>query len=492
MRILSRISRLVTVLTVVFVAGCGGGSVSTTAVPSTAVPTTPVTATPATTTSSTFSIGGSVTGLSSGMSVTLLDNGSDSSTVSANSAFTFPTQLASGASYSVTVGNNPAGQTCAVTNGSGTVSTANVTNVAVACTAVTESVLYSFGTSNSDGHFPYGGLIMDGAGNLYGTTVNGGTNGAGAVFKITAAGTESILYSFGTGNGDGQNPYASLVMDGSGNLYGTTYNGGTNGVGTVFKITPTGAESVLHAFGAIPDGQNPYAGLIMDSSGNLYGTTYNGGTNSVGTVFKITAAGAESVLHAFGPGPDGQNPYGGLILDGSGNLYGTTSSGGTNNVGAAFKITPTGTESVLHSFGTGSDGQNPYAGLILDGSGNLYGTTYSGGTNHTGTVFKITPTGSESVLYAFGTSPDGQNPYASLILDGAGNLYGTTAIGGTNNKGTVFKITQTGSESVLYSFGASPDGQNPNAGLIMDSMGNLYGTTVSGGMYTDGTVFKIN
>ena len=178
-------------------------------------------------------------------------------------------------------------------------------------------------------------------------------------------------------------------MDGSGNLYGTTAAGGTSNKGTVFKITPNGPESVLYSFAGVPDGQYPNAGLIMDGSGNLYGTTLVGGANGPGTVFKITPNGTESVLYSFANGSDGQDPYAGLIMDGSGNLYGTTVYGGTSNNGTVFKITPNGTESLLYSFGTGSDGQYPNAGLIMDVSGNLYGTTYNGGTNGVGTVFKI-------------------------------------------------------------------------------------------------------
>ena len=357
-----------------------------------------------------------------------------------------------------------------------------------------KDVLYSFATG-SDGQNPAAGLIMDGSGNLYGTTYNGGTNGVGTVFKITPTGTESVLYSFGTGL-DGQAPYAGLIMDVSGNLYGTTPSGGTNGVGTVFKINPAGTESVLYSFGTGSDGQNPNAGLIMDLSGNLYGTTYNGGTNgttSYGTVFKITAAGAESVLHSFGTGSDGMAPAAGLFMDGSGNLYGTTVNGGTHGYGTVFTITAAGSESVLYSFGTASgDGQYPHAGLIMDGSGNLYGTTPSGGTIGVGTVFKITPTGTESLLHSFGTGSDGQAPSAGLIMDLSGNLYGTTSVGGTNGFGTVFKISAAGTESVLYSFATGLDGRNPVAGLIMDVSGNLYGTTELGGTNGVGTVFKIN
>ena len=188
---------------------------------------------------------------------------------------------------------------------------------------------------------------------------------------------------------------AGLLQDASGNLYGTTFAGGTNGYGTVFKVTPAGVETVLYSFSGGTDGQYPQAGLIQDASGNLYGTTYGidlyGGTNSNGTVFKVTPSGVGTVLYSFGTGTDGNYPYAGLIQDASGNLYGTTTGGGANNKGTVFKVTPAGVETVLHSFGTGTDGRYPYAGLIQDTSGNLYGTTHGGGTNNIGTVFKISP-----------------------------------------------------------------------------------------------------
>jgi uncharacterized repeat protein (TIGR03803 family) len=323
-----------------------------------------------------------------------------------------------------------------------------------------------------------------------------------ASYNIDVKWTESILVSFNGANGD--TPWAGLVIDGAGNLYGTTSLGGTNNTGTVFKISPSGTESVLHSF-AVPgetDGDGPYAGLVMDSAGNLYGTTAGGGTNGTGTVFKISPSGAESVIYSFAaPGGTGPlSPYfASLLMDSAGNLYGTTASGGTNDTGTVFKLSASGTESVLHSFGpyNGTDGDAPDAGLIMDSDGTLYGTTNEGGTNKTGTVFKISASGAESVLYSFGV-PGGLDAYSpefeSLVMDGAGNLYGTTASGGTNNTGTVFKISASGVESVLYSFGPSSgtDGDSPYAGLIMDTAGNLYGTTRVGGAFGRGTVFKLS
>ena len=268
-----------------------------------------------------------------------------------------------------------------------------------------------------------------------------------------------------------------------------------------------GTESVLWSYGTPGDGQDPRAGLIMDSAGNLFGTTSSGGANGQGTVFEVPKSasgyGAESVLWSFGAPGDGQAPRAGLLTDGSCNLYGTTTYGGAYGYGAVFEIPKTasgyGTESVLWSFGAPGDGQDPRADLIMDSAGNLFGTTSSGGAGGNGTVFEIPKTtsgyGTESVLWSFGATPDGQNPQAGLLMDNYGNLFGTTSSGGANSHGAVFEIPKTasgyGTESVLWSFGATPDGQNPQAGLIMDNYGNLFGTTSGGGANGHGAVFEI-
>jgi uncharacterized repeat protein (TIGR03803 family) len=340
---------------------------------------------------------------------------------------------------------------------------------------------------------------MDSAGNLYGTTEGGGANAEGTVFKIDATGAESVLYSFGGSTTDGAGPQAGLIMDGAGNLYGTTFSGGANSYyGTVFKLSASGTESILHSFGVVTSGdaENPHAGVIMDGAGNLYGTTYGGGANGDGAVYEISATGKESVLYSFPFGTnDNGSPDASLIMDGAGNLYGTTAFGGANNGGTVFKIGTAGSESTLYSFGSSaSDGWYPDAPLIMDDNGNLYGTTAEGGTNNDGTVFEINVSGIESVLYSFGSSAaDGVKPLAGLIMDTDGNLYGTTYSGGANDDGTVFKISVGGNESVLYSFGSgSTDGAKPASGLIIDSSGNLYGTTQAGGTINYGTVFKID
>jgi uncharacterized repeat protein (TIGR03803 family) len=308
--------------------------------------------------------------------------------------------------------------------------------------AQTLTLLHSFAGGNTDGSTPWAGLVRDSSGNLYGTTYYGGTGGAGVVFKTTSTGTTTILHSFAGGNSDGAYPsFGSLVRDSSGNLYGTTYSGGTGGEGVVFKTTSTGTTTILHSFaGGNSDGAYAFAGLVMDSSGNLYGTTYYGGTGGAGVVFKTTSTGTTTILHSFSGGnSDGANPYAGLDMDSSGNLYGTTYSGSTGGAGVVFKTTSTGTTTVLHSFtGGNSDGANPYAGLVMDSSGNLYGTTYSGGA---GVVFKTTSTGTTTILHSFaGGNSDGAHPYAGLVMDSSGNLYGTSLQGGSGGFGVVFKL----------------------------------------------------
>ena len=393
---------------------------------------------------SAYTVSGTVAGLAAGESVSVQDNGQDTLALSANGAFSFPVNMDTGAAYAITVQSHTPGIACSVANGSGTVGSSNVTGIGISCAAGTQSVLYSFGATATDGLNPGAAQLTVNAGNFYGTTEKGGENGYGAVYKITAAGTESVLYSFGATASDGAGPVGGLIVDSAGNLYGTTVQGGAKHHGTVFKISAAGTESLLYSFGATAsDGWAPLTSLIMDSAGNLYGTTTSGGANDHGTVFKIGAAGTESVLYSFGAtASDGQQPYAGLLADSAGNLYGTTYIGGANNRGTVFKISAAGTESLLYSFGaTASDGVGPYADLITDSAGNLYGTTEQGGANDKGTVFKISAAGTESVLYSFGaTGTDGATPYASLIVDSAGNLYGTTYGGGANGNGTVFKI----------------------------------------------------
>ena len=391
-----------------------------------------------------------------------------------------------------------------------------VTMLAPSMCVATEKVLYSFSETDRDGGGPRSGLTADATGNFYGTTAVGGTHGYGTVFKLTpkmgGGWTEKILYSFIRKFPNAYRPEAGLIIDTAGNLYGTTELGGTSNCGTVFELTPkTGGgwtENVLHSFNNNrSDGTNPLAGLIFDTGGNLYGTTELGGTSNYGTVFELTPAGGgtwtEKVLYSFNNnGTDGTNPLGSLLFDASGNLYGTTELGGASNFGAVFELTPTTgggwTEKILHSF-NGTDGSNPYANLIFDVGGNLHGTTNSGGTSNYGTVFELTPAGggswTEKVLYSFkNNGTDGTNPLAGLIFDASGNLYGTTQGGGAHSSGTVFELTHNGggrwTEKVLHSF-AGVDGYYPEATLIFDSAGKLYSSTISGGASNIGTVFEL-
>ena len=387
-----------------------------------------------------------------------------------------------------------------------------------------EQGLYNF-AGGTDPKFPYAGLVFDKAGNLYGTTQLGGANSQGTVFAVThnsdGSWTETILYSF-TGSADGAQPSAGLIFDASGNLYGTTNFGGSGscnlGCGTVFKLTPASGgwtETVLYTFTSGSDGREPYARLLFDAAGNLYGTTLLGGNvNSVcstgcGTVFKLTSASGgwtESVLYAFTGAADGASPYDGLAFDSAGNLYGTAYTAGAAGSGVIFKLSSGSsgwTESVLHAFKGGYDGKYSYGDIILDAAGNLYGTAFQGGAKGYGVVFQLAPGSKggwlEKVLHSFGNSPSA-NPVAGLVMDPAGNLYGTTLAGGNQTScgaacGTLFKLAPTSTGVWTYTpihvFGHGTDGYHPSGDLILDAAGNLYGTTQAGGAQGSGLVFEI-
>ena len=301
---------------------------------------------------------------------------------------------------------------------------------------------------------------MDAAGNIYGTTSQGGAYDFGIVYKIDTAGHFSVLYSF-AGGADGGFPIGGVTVDGAGSIYGTTASGGTGSVGVVFKLDTSGHETVLHTFTGGPDGASPDAAAILDSSGNLYGTASLGGTLNLGVVFKIDSTGKYTVLHNFGGTGDGIVPYAPLIRDAQGDLFGTTTAGGPANAGVVFKIDASGNESVLYAFQGGLDGGVPYAPLIVDHSGNLYGTTSQGGPGNVGVVFRVDPTGHEKVLYSWPGAPTGSWPEAGLIRDAKGNLYGTAYSGGAGNSGAVFKLSPQRQETVLYSFRSGLDGESP-------------------------------
>ncbi len=413
-----------------------------------------------------------------------------------------------------------------------------------------ETVLYTF-TGGTDGGNPTAGVVMDPAGNLYGTAYQGGIAGAGVnkagagvVFKIDTTGRYTVLYSF-TGGADGSGPFAGVILDAAGNLYGTTYNGGAQSTcGVVYKVSPSGQETILHSFtGSPPDGCDPYAGVTMDAAGNLYGTTYNGGGHAAGVAYKLSPSGQETVLFTFDYGKTGDFPSSGVILDAAGNIYGAGGtvvykldaagnftmlaefygagalSGLTRDTagnlyittdaypqrqwpnGAVFKLDTSGKLSLLYQFkgavvllgiGTpvgGSLGQN--AGVILDAAGNLYGSTSSAGT--AGIVYEIEASGKVKTLYNFQPAGGGSEPSSYLTLDAAGSLYATTAFGGGHgNAGVVYKLSPAGHETVLYTFkGGSTDGANPGYNVVLNQAGNLYGVTTHGGAANQGVVYKV-
>jgi uncharacterized repeat protein (TIGR03803 family) len=356
----------------------------------------------------------------------------------------------------------------------------------------TFTVLVNF-TGGSDGGLPYAALIRDAQGNLYGTTSHGGSfTGYGVVFKVDRKGTETVLYSF-TGQADGAYPYGPLIRDTAGNLYGLTELAGTYGNGTLFKVTETGKATVLHSFaGGTTDGCNPDGGLIRDSDGNFYGTTEDCGAFGFGTVFKFSKSGKETLLHSFAGGRDGKYPQlSNLVIDKEGSLYGVTALGGTSNEGVVYKVNKRGVETVLHTFVGGStDGCYASGTLVLDGDDNLYGTTTNCGSDNAGIVWKLGKDGIETVVHSFaGGASDGSTPTAGVTRDANGDLFGGTDFGGTSNKGTVYKLNKEGLLTLLHSFDGS-DGNMPLDTLIMDAKGNLYGTASLGGSGSDGTVWK--
>jgi uncharacterized repeat protein (TIGR03803 family) len=385
-----------------------------------------------------------------------------------------------------------------------------------------ESVLYSFDKISE----PYAGLIFDASGNLYGTTLFGGDYGYGSVFELLpqAGGgwSEQTLHSFTKKGGDGFYPVAGLVLDAAGNLYGTAQDGGAyQHYGIVFELVrnENGSwdEEILHSFNLNGrDGVHPLAGLIFDAAGNLYGTTSYGGIYANGTVFELLPKpggrwGEKIVHNFFNNFVDGVTPYAGLIFDASGNLYGTTTVGGAycSQCGTVFKLArkPGGdwSEEILHSFNfNGADGVQPYGGLVFDPAGNLYGTTANGGVYNEGTVFELSTAAggrwSEKILHDFSDAgTDGAQPLAGLILDAAGNLYGTTSFGGASGEGTVFELLPSAggswTEETLHSFlDNGVDGDRPYyAPVVFDAWGNLYGTTYAGGSSPSGggAVFEV-
>ena len=394
--------------------------------------------------------------------------------------------------------------------------------VTPAAPAQTFNILHAF-TGGQDGASPGAGLTMDRGGNFYGTTENGGVGGPdgyGTVFKFTRTGSGwalNPLYSF-AGNQDGASPGARVIIGPNGALYGTTsYGGGSgcggNGCGTVFNLRPplnatTNAladwtETVLYGFTGGANGAFPVGDLVFDQEGNIYGTTAAGGSSQMGTVYELTPSDGgwtENVLWTFSGGNDGGAPGGGVILDDAGNLYGTTQAGGTYGYGSIFQLAPAGSgwsQSTLYSFHDGNDGASPAGGLILDPSGSLYGTTTSKGKSGGGTAFKLMPqqngTWAFSVLYAF-AGQGGGGPQASLAMDAAGNLYGTTYKDGASGSGSAFRLTPSNggwTYTDLHDFSSGSDGANPVSSITLDANGNIYGTAFAAGGYGYGVIFDI-
>jgi uncharacterized repeat protein (TIGR03803 family) len=381
--------------------------------------------------------------------------------------------------------------------------------------AKTYQKVYSF-AGGFDGSDPASPLTFESAGNVYGTTAAGGDSDLGTIFMITPSGEEQVLYSF-EGGGDGSDPHGGVILDSAGNLYGTAVAGGFGGIcagdgcGVVFELQNSGGNwslITLYSFTGLNDGFGPGSPLIFDSAGNLYGTAPDGGAHGAGVVFELSPTQdgwKQKVIHAFTGGKDGAvGSLGALLLDAAGNLYGTTELGGPAGAGAVYRLSPNGHGSfkltVLYDFQGMPDGANPYGGLISDAAGNLYGTTYFGGATGMGTVFQLTPGPNgkwqENSLYSFQGGTDGSFPTTTLLFNSAFTLYGTTSTGGrpSCDCGTIFSLRLARGhwkERLLHHFGVGRDGSYPNYGLTFDQAGNLYGTTPVGGANGQGLVFQL-
>jgi uncharacterized repeat protein (TIGR03803 family) len=380
--------------------------------------------------------------------------------------------------------------------------------VATTVQAQTLTTLHSF--NGTDGAYPSSQLtrahmVLHSNGNFYGTTPYGGSNSSGVVFSVTSGGAESTLYNFcslgGASCTDGSTPEGSLVVDSAGNLYGTTFFGGAHSDGTVFKITTGGALTTLYSFSG-PDGANPLGALTLGKDGNLYGTTSAGGANNDGTVFKITCGGSLTTLHSFS-GTDGADPGGDLVQsNANGNFYGTTYAGGnSNNAGTLFEISSAGSLTTLYTFCSKTncnDGSAPNVPLSQDSLGDFYGTTEANGANSGGTLFVYTWWGGLHTLYHFCAKTnctDGFQPFGGPVIGNDFNIYGTTVGGGANNSGSVYQFAPWGQLTTLYSFCSKSncaDGANPESALIQGTDGNFYGTTSFGGAYNYGSAYNLS
>jgi uncharacterized repeat protein (TIGR03803 family) len=380
-----------------------------------------------------------------------------------------------------------------------------------AISAATTDVIFS--CEEDEGEYADTDLETDSAGNIYGTTVLGGDFGGGTVFQLrpTPDGwVHTVLYSF-TGGADGGEPYKGVTLDREGNLYGTAVTGGSGncegGCGVVYKLTNSGGtwnQKVIHAFTGGDDGSGPGARVTVDRGGNIYGMTPTGGVNGLGTIYKIHQAGDAwnfTVIHPFTGGADGGSGSAGRMILRKGRLYGAATTGGNYGSGVVFELTPAGVGGwhfkTIYSFHGQPDGSFPYGALLFDHLGNIYGTTYYGGDNGIGAVYKLSPRPvgewDENVIYSFQEGSDGNSPISNLVFDSAGNLYGTTSEGGLGS-GTIFKLSPIGggqwTETVVHPFQGPPDGAFAYNGMVVDRFGNFYGATVHGGENDDGCVYK--
>ena len=382
----------------------------------------------------------------------------------------------------------------------------------VAWAASAAKLIYSFAGSG-DGEYTDTELVMDSVGNLYGTSVQGGTYGGGTVFQVTPAGVHTVLYDF-TGGADGGEPYKGVTLDTQGNLYGTAVTGGggscEGGCGVAFKLSNSGGvwtQTVIHTFTGGKDGSGPGSPVAIDKQGNVYGTTPTGGANGMGVVYQLrpgaTGGWTLRVIHTFTGGSDGGGGSASrLMIDAAGNLYGVCTVGGANGFGTVYKMSSVQGKwqfTTLYAFKDQPDGALPYGGVISDKAGNLYGTTYYAGVHDLGTIYKLTHgkgAWTESVLYSFKGGTDGASPISSLVADAAGNLYGTTSDGGAASCtcGIIFKMTPGGNgkwtESVVYRFPGTPQPGFAYNGMVADSTGSFYGATVHGGSGNDGAIYQ--
>ncbi|HWZ83233.1 MAG TPA: choice-of-anchor tandem repeat GloVer-containing protein [Terriglobales bacterium] len=391
-----------------------------------------------------------------------------------------------------------------------------VAGLAAAANAQTFQILHQFNDVADhhgviDGDRPLGGLFRDASGNIYGTTASGGGQGNGVVYKLKRTGKESVLFAFGDPNITGANPLTPLIQDQAGNLLGIADGGPAFG-GVIFRISATGVETIVHAFDTSHKAELLTGGILLDAKGSIFGTSLTAGIGpcrffvGCGVVFQIDRAGRFHSFYRFTGGSDGSRPFGPLVEDVDGNLYGIAQQGGDLNCtdlpdpefpeagcGTVFKLSKQRELTVLHTFEAGADGAGPQPGILRDAAGNLYGTTDLGGTSDQGTVFKIASDGTYTLLHTF-NGTDGRNPKGYLVADEAGNLYGTTQAGGVNGLGTVYELTPAGQLIALYNFTGGEDGVGPLSGVIRDGKGNLYGTTdktVVNGRAQGGNLFEI-